>query len=198
MGPAPIVPGQHFRPAPNAPQARPAGLNGLARPPRPQQTGPLQYGNAAKGIRPPPGKSPRPPSNDPQAKYQILRSMLTDNGSGTAQAKGDFVGGVFQAPPAPNVPKPAPSHLVPGQIPQIQPRSFSRPMHVSQNGHAGNGIEADGSTANGVRGGRGRGRGRGAPGNRGRGAPRGRGGHSGQGNPAQGASSQSGPVQGSS
>lgn len=185
MGPAPIVPGQHFRPATNGPPARPSGSNGFARPPRPQQTGPLQYGNAAKGIRPAPSKSPnRPPSNDPQAKYQILRNVLTGNGSGSGQ-NGEFVGGVFQAPSAPKIPKPATSHLVPGQIPQLQPGGFPRPMPAPQNVHPVVGVAAEVQPANGARGGRARGRGRGAPGARSRGAPRGRGGHSGQGNPAQ-------------
>ena len=85
MGPAPIVPGQHFRPAANGPPARPSGSNGFARPPRPQQNGPLQYGNAAKGIRPPANKGLEPPSNDPQAKFQILRNVLADNGTSSLQ-----------------------------------------------------------------------------------------------------------------
>jgi hypothetical protein len=202
MGPAPIVPGQHFRPAANGPPARPTGSNGFARPPRPQQTGTLQYGNAAKGIRPHPNKGPRPPANDPQAKVQILRNVLADNGPGSSQGNGEFVGGVFQAPSAPYVPKPARSHLVPGQIPQIHPVAFPRPMHAPpphapQNGHAGNGVLAEAQTVNGARGGRARGRGRGAPGARGRGAPRGRGGHSGQANAAGGNPSQGNPPQGS-
>lgn len=187
IGPAPVVPGQHFRPAANGPQPRPAGANGFARPPRPSQNGPLHFGNAAKGVRAPRSTGPRPSSNDPQAKYQILRSVLNGNAAGPAQAKGDFVGGVFQPQAPVHAPKPAASHLVPGQIPQLQPRPFPRPMPAAQNGHPapGNGhpthaAEATGQTAGGsARGGRarGRGRGRGVPGGRGRGAPRGRGGH---------------------
>jgi hypothetical protein len=182
MGPAPVVPGQHFRPAANGSQPRPAGPNGFARPPRPQQqNGPLHFGNAAKGIRPSPSNGPRPPANDPQAKYQILRSMLNEKGTAPSQAKGEFVGGVFQPSASAQAPKPAASHLIPGQIPQIfpvQPRPLPRPMPAVQNGHpTAHPAEANGSTVNGARGGRARGRGRGGPGARGRGAPRGRGGH---------------------
>ncbi|KAJ9125140.1 hypothetical protein QFC22_000094 [Naganishia vaughanmartiniae] len=170
IGPAPIVPGQHFRPAANYAASREPS-NGLRRAPRPQQEGPLQYGNAAKGIRPPPTKNQNGGPSDPQAKFQILRKAL--NGDTNS---GGLVGGVLQAGPVQNpAPRPARSHLVPGQIPQGQPVRAAQPRPVPRlvrpNGAPANGAPVDTN--------RGRGRGRGGP-TRGRGAPRGRGGHSDQ------------------
>ncbi|KAJ9097377.1 hypothetical protein QFC19_006846 [Naganishia cerealis] len=171
IGPAPVIPGQHFRPATNG-AARPP--NGMYRPPRPQQGGPLHFGNAAKGIRPPPNKGQNGNASDPQAKFQILRKALNED----TKSAGDFVGGVFQTRPAP---RPVRSHLVPGQIPQLPPTGMTQPRPAPFPAQQSI-VATDGTPADGARGGRGRGRGRGGPGFRGRGAQRGRGGHSDQNN----------------
>jgi 5'-3' exoribonuclease 1 len=146
LGPRPVVAPNNYRPS--IPSHRPTQILQNPRSHPPPQRGPMQYGNAAKGIRPEAQSAPAVSHQD------RLQSTL--------------LGQAPRAHPQPPVPR---QHVA--KMPHIRPVSPTAIQHQlpHSNGHgaAGNGPGAP--PARGAPGGRG-GRGRGGGG---RGAPRGRG-----------------------
>ena len=116
FGPQPIVPGQHFRANQNfQPQVSSASQDFRPRPPAHQ--GPMQYGNAAQGIRPRPAPAATQ-GNTPQV--QILHQALTGKTGPVRPVRGR---GGFAARPMnghPVVPPQGPVHQE-GAAPPVRP-----------------------------------------------------------------------------